>query len=200
MAEFFKNLRKNLILTSVAYIVLGILMIVFTQQVSMFACYVIGALILAFGVIRIVGYAKNDGIENIGGFQLALGIVAAIAGLCIIAKPDIVNKFLSYVAGAVIIADGALKLQRSIDLKRTGVNNWWSVLALSVIAMLAGAVILIRPDFIAGAVIKVIGAIFIFSGVSDLWTTICVSRDVKNIIRDSNVIETEGREVGEDDD
>ena len=54
MEKILKKFRQDLILSSVAFIILGILIFFFSEHVSAFAGYITGAFLISFGVRRII--------------------------------------------------------------------------------------------------------------------------------------------------
>ena len=55
-------------------------------------------------------------------------------------------------------------------------DRWWVVLALSLISAALGVVILLRPVKTAALLIQLIGGVFIYTGLSDLWAIFKLNR------------------------
>jgi len=59
--ELVKDFKKATIITSTIYIILGIVMIFNPKVVSNFVCYILGAIILLYGMIQIISFfVKNE--------------------------------------------------------------------------------------------------------------------------------------------
>ena len=72
-------MKKTMFITAIIYILLGIFMIISPASISNIICYVIGFLILAFGVNQIFIFINSKGTQ-ISKFNLVLGILALLLG------------------------------------------------------------------------------------------------------------------------
>ena len=83
--------------------------------------------------------------------------------------------------GLFILVDGLLNLLRAFELRRLEYQRWGVSLALSLISLALGLVILFHPYLAAEALVMVIGGVFIYEGVSDIWTIFMVGRLTKEL-------------------
>ncbi len=199
MKGILNNIRKNSIFALVGFVVIGILLIAFPSTVAKLAGYIIGALAIGFGVTRIIGYFSRSSEKNVTVFGLSLGIIVAVAGIYIIAKPNIVSDFIVSVFGIVILADGIVKCRSALNLKESGMKKWKSILVNSIICILLGIIFIVNPGLSLDVLLRVLGGVFVFAGLSDLWTFISVTREYKNIINSDGEIEGEGKEINSED-
>lgn len=199
MKGILNNIRKNSILALTGFVVIGILLIAFPSTVAKLAGYIIGALAVGFGVNRVIGYFSRSSGKSVTVFGLSLGIIVAVAGIYIIAKPNIVSDFIVSVFGVVILADGITKCRSALSLKESGMKKWKSILINSVICILLGIVFIVNPKLSLDILLRILGGVFVFTGLSDLWTFISVTREYKNIINSNGEFEGEGKEINSED-
>lgn len=199
MKGILNNIRKNSIFALVGFVVIGILLIAFPSTVAKLAGYIIGALAVGFGVNRVIDYFSRSSVKSVTVFGLSLGIIVAVAGIYIIAKPNIVSDFIVSVFGIVILADGITKCRSALNLKESGMKNWKSILINSAICILLGIVFIVNPNLSLDILLRILGGVFVFTGLSDLWIFISVTREYKNIINSNGEIEGKGKEINSED-
>ncbi len=202
MKSFLNQIRKNSILTLIGFVALGVILIIFPGIVSTVSGYIVGGLGVGFGVTKVVGFFNKDEEKKVGIFGLTVGIVFAVAGIYVIANPDVVSNFLLSIFGAIILIYGIVKLKNAIELKKSGMNKWYSTLINAMIALLLGFIFAINPKLTGDLIMRLLGAGLIVIAVTDLWTLINVSKEFKSLTRensDPNEVETTATEVEKDD-
>ena len=100
-----------------------------------------GVMLIAFGLVKLVGYFTKDLYRLAFQFDLAFGLTLIVVGAIVLMNPDHAMNFLCLVIGIAIMADALLKLQTAIDAKRFGLPKWWLILALAVVAGAVGAAV-----------------------------------------------------------
>ena len=73
-----------------------------------------------------------------------------------------------------------MKLQNSVDLLRLGHGTWHVAFALAIINIVFGVVLLINP-FAKEILITLVGIGFVYSGATDLYVTISISRKLAHV-------------------
>jgi uncharacterized membrane protein HdeD (DUF308 family) len=153
-----------------------------------------GILALLFGVLVLVwphvtvlvlavvfaAYAVVDGIgmvaSGLGGGRdgrrrwpyVLAGVVGIVAGVIAVLWPAVTALVLVLLVGAWAVVTGALEIATAVRMHREMPGRW--VLALAgVISLIAGAVILARPDIGALALATVLGVYALLAGVALLW-------------------------------
>ena len=110
-------------------------------------CIWSGVILIAYGVIKIVGYFSDDMYCLAFQYDLACGILLIVLGIMSLTNNlysmDI-TPYLSPGLGLLILMDGLLTIQTSRDAKRFGLETWYVILAASVTASILGGLILIR--------------------------------------------------------
>ncbi|MTQ98649.1 hypothetical protein GMD88_17890 [Pseudoflavonifractor sp. BIOML-A6] len=188
MREFLKNMKVSFLLASVLYIALGLVLLIWPGITSDLICLSFGLLLLIYGIITIISFFVHDSRLGTFRFELILGIVAAAAGLLFLIKPEFVKSVIPVVLGIYIIIDALLNLKRSLELHSLQYGRWWVILVLSLVSVALGVLILFRPGMTADVLIMVIGGVFVYNGLSDLWSIFKISRITKEYRKNNPII------------
>ena len=147
-----KTAKIGYILISITFYITGLCCIFRPDMMSRNAEIVAGIILIAYGIIKIIGYFSKDLYclafqydFACGIFLMALGVIA----LCIMGKYNGSNLLAAF--GILILLDSLLSIQTSLDARRFGLATWRWILFLSVLSGTVGALLLIRNTmFVAG--------------------------------------------------
>ena len=171
-----KGIRNSIILTSLLYIVLGVVLIVFPEVSLGLACILIGAVTLIYGVVRIVAFVRDGG-EASGRFDLFVGVLLAALGIFL---PQVIVSLIPIALGIYIIVDSVSAVKKALDLKALGFERWWVSFLVALALLILGAVMVVRPLAAASVPVIFIGIVFLFDGVSTLANTVVADRVFRN--------------------
>ncbi len=199
MKSFLNNIRKNSILALAGFVVAGILLIIFPHKIANIAGYVVGALAVGFGATKVINYFSKTTEKRVTVFGLTIGILSAIAGIYIITKPYVVSDFIVSVFGVIILVDGILKMKNAIELKKSGMSKFVPIFITSLIGILLGIVFILNPGLTLGTMLRIIGGVLIFVGISNLITFLGITKEYKTIINKNGEIEGDAKVVSSED-
>ena len=111
MLRYVKN---GMLLLSIAFIALGLLLLVMPQTSLLWICYAFGAVVLITGVVCLVQYARLRGSGFAAPFFLVAGVSTAALGIFSLARPEVVASFLPVVFGLFILIDGCSRIGTAI--------------------------------------------------------------------------------------
>ncbi len=174
-----KKFKAGFIVSSIFYIVLGIILIIWPQISIRVICKLFGLLILALGIGRVIRYFSN--IEYDTPFQLdfAHGILNILIGIFMLISPNALVIALPVVLGIVILIDSVLRLQISIDLKRLQYDDWLVSFILALVTTVFGVLLLFNPFVGSMVLTRFIGISLTIDGIINLWILIYVSNKVR---------------------
>ena len=107
-------------------------------------------------------------------------------------RPGGLMDFICIVLGLSILTDSLLKMQIAVDAKQFGLNKWWLILLLSVIAGIFGLVLVLRPTSSASVLMVLLGITLLSEGLLNMSTAITAVKIIKH--QQPDVIEVEYRE------
>lgn len=174
--KMMKNLRNTLTVTAIFYIVFGLVMLLIPVVVSSFICYLIASLFLVIGFMGIYSYIKNRGLGFGSSIILVFSILFLALGIFILFNPVSFVSFIPLVVGIMLIIDSVNKFQTAIDLKNNGYKSWWHMFLVSSIILLLGLMLIFNPFKSIELFIRIIGALLIFDGLSNLFALYSYSK------------------------
>lgn len=189
--NLLKQLKWNLIAIAVAFVALGVILIIYPTEFMRATCYTIAALLIVVGVISLISYLRKDVAGLIYRYDLVVGLSSILGGILIILKIDDLVNIIPVVLGFLVTISGILKMQNSVDLLRLGHGTWQVIFALALVNIVFGIILLINP-FSATLLITLMGAALIYSGLTDLFVTIVISKKLSEMKKELSVVaETE---------
>lgn len=180
------KLFKSSIISSIALIILGLLLFFQAETTIISISYIIGAVLIAIGVlsgIRFVGGLNNN---NQNELDIIYGIVCVVLGILIITNPTAIASAIPIVIGVIIVLNSVIKLHYSLELKESKNELWKSTMIMSVIMTICGIILLFNPFAGAVFITKIIGALIVVYAVLDIASTIVIK---KNVTKLRNAIE-----------
>ena len=178
--EQLKKVHWDMLLTSIICILLGGVLIFFPQAVNEMIVYVLAAAMFIFSIVELYNYFKKDVKQNFYRNDLVFAVVALVVGIIVLAKRHAVIELVPIVLGAFIIVSGIKKLQNGLDLIRLKIDGWKSLLVLAAVNIIFGIVMVVCSSQTATTVTVLIGVGLVFSGTTDLFSQLWVSKNAKN--------------------
>lgn len=158
---------------AIFFCLLGTVMLLMPGTVLTWIAAVIGVGMILFGLVRILGYYSKD-LYNLA-FQndLTQGVLMLVLGFAVLLHTETTTALIGGMIGIVILADGLLRIQMSMDARRFGLQKWWLVLTIAVLTVLAGIMLIFRPHAGGAALITCAGVALIVDGILNLCVAIC---------------------------
>lgn len=169
MSQLTKRLKKEVVISSIIYILVGMLFLFYPTMSANIIAYILGGTILAFGIGKVLVYRKLEEIHMNDRMDLFIGAIALGGGVFIFFNPPIVLSILPFIAGIFMIIE-AFSLMQTIQPLKTNKDSYNISFILMIILFIGGIIILINPFKIAKTVLMIIGTFFIFDGISQLYT------------------------------
>ena len=172
-----KSIRNSLILSSLLYIVLGVVLLVMPELSLGFACLLIGGAVVIYGVVRLAAYLQGgpaaDKLDLVLGVLLILLI---LLGLFLLIWIRFLLAFVPVVLGIYILIDSFGSLKRSLDMKALGFGRWWVSFLVAAALAICGLVMVLNPFGTIEGLVMFIGLGFLIDGVTTLVNTILLER------------------------
>lgn len=179
----------NFVIASIAYIVLGVFMVIKSQAVANGINDVFGVIMLIYGVINIIVFFINkDADENLF-LELATGVIAIGLGVFSLVAQDLMQQILFYAIGGVLLIDALVNIKRAVNLRYLGFPRWNIFLIAAIIGVLLGILCIVFYTVIPQSVVVFFGVSLIYEGISSLIILILDARVRKRISNDLARIE-----------
>lgn len=169
-----KSIRNSLILSSLLYIVLGVVLLVMPELSLGFACLLIGGAVVIYGVVRLAAYLRGGPAAD--KLDLVLGVLLILLGLFLLIWIRFLLAFVPVVLGIYILIDSFGSLKRSLDMKALGFGRWWVSFLVAAALAICGLVMVLNPFGTIESLVMFIGLGFLIDGVTTLVNTILLER------------------------
>lgn len=179
--KIIKNLKWNLIVLAIVLIALGIVLIANPDATLEFICYMLAVLLIVVGTVSLVNYLRKDVAGMIYRYDLVVGLCTILGAVLVLIKIEDIKDLIPVVLGFIITSSGILKMQNSVDMLRLKHGKWYISFALAMINIVVGIVLLINPFKEETTLILMVGIALVYSGLSDLFVTISVSKALSDL-------------------
>ena len=158
-----------MLISGAVLIVAGLVLLFFPVTTTKMIAYIAAAMLLFMGIGQVIGY-----------FRYEPGSGRYSSGLLIYYKAEVVVSIIPIILGVVILFSGFSKLQQAVDLARMKARRWTTVLATACLNLILGGVIIFNPFSTAMTLLRFVGIGLLYSGISDIVSTLYISRETKN--------------------
>ena len=178
-----RYVKSGMMLLSIAYIVIGMMLLIMPQTSLLWICYAFGAVVLITGIACLIQYARIRGTGFTAPFMLVGGVITAGLGIFTLAKPQVVASFLPVVFGIFIVVDGLSRIGSAIDLAKRKGQKWWVLLLLSIVSVALGILLVLHPFGAAVSVVMVCGILLIVEGAMNLGCILYAAMELRTLDR-----------------
>jgi uncharacterized membrane protein HdeD (DUF308 family) len=174
-----QNIIKNKLLSSIVFLILGVLLLIApTQSLELFV-RIIGGVFLLGALVRLVAYFVTKKEDRVP-LSLVLGVAAAAIGLFFVLLPGVVTNILAYVFGAILILNSLLDLVIAVRLPAGKLV----AILLALLGLALGVLIVVNPQAFASFMTRFIGATLIYESIVGIVTSILARKTVKSALLD----------------
>ncbi len=163
-----KKIRWAYLLVSLIPVGLGVLCMVNPALIAGVICYVAGALLLAFGLIKVVRYfvAKTAVVDS-----LVVGVLFAMIGFILMFRKEEVMNLIFIFIGILVLLDGVIKLKHSFEARALGSRDWLALLIWALVVMGFGILIVADP-FVGNVSIVILGVTIVLDGLQNVYSAL----------------------------
>ena len=185
--------KAGYIVMSLVFCGAGALFIAEPELSAVVISRALGAAMIVFGIVKLVGYFSRDLFRLAFQYDLGFGLLLIALGILVLAKPAGVLDFIFIALGIAILTDGLFKVQIAMDAKRFGIPTWWLTLLLAIVTGVVGLALVSRPWDSARLLTVLLGAALLAEGILNL----CVAVSTVKIVghQRPDVIEVTSFEV-----
>lgn len=165
MFEYVKKAFRNYWLLSIFCIVVGIVLIVKPGIFTAVLGYTIGGFLTVYGIVKLVLYfTKREDYPT----NLVSGIILVAAGIFIMVKPDFIPKVIALIFGFYMVISGVVSIQDSLNLKRSGDEQWRVSCIPAVITTIVGIIMVFNPLAPVNVAVIILGIALLVSGITNI--------------------------------
>lgn len=168
VAAFLSKFNFRGAIVPFVFLVAGVLFIVFPESSMNVICYVLGALMLAAGVARLIFAFLLPSDSRFADIIFA-GVIIVV-GILLIAAQSTVADFVTVVLGIVLIIDAVLKIEENVVLRKLNPARWRVMLAIAAVCLVLGVAVVALSFSQSENTSRIL---MILAGVSTLFDAIC---------------------------
>ncbi|MGN1413657.1 MAG: DUF308 domain-containing protein [Anaerovoracaceae bacterium] len=150
--------RDGYMTISVIFYISGIIYMTMYGVSAHTVCLFSGIILIAYGIVKILGYLSDDLYCLAFQYDLACGLLLMVTGCIVMIGSQRMQHYLVPGLGMLILVDALLKIQTAKDARAFGLETWRWILASSVAAAIFGVLIIVRP-FDEPQIIHLIGGV-----------------------------------------
>ncbi|MCR5672440.1 MAG: DUF308 domain-containing protein, partial [Lachnospiraceae bacterium] len=172
-------------LISLLFVAVGVVFIVYVDMDIPFICLFFTCVFAIAGIVSLLTYVFRDIETSYYRLDLVYGVMALFAALLFYTKQDLVKVYFPIIFGCILFANGVVKLQHSIDMKRIDrkmkkvTEMWLVVMIFALICIAAGSVAVYLTPNENRTLFLFVGISLVVAGVTDVFTHIVFNRKVK---------------------
>ena len=176
-----KDAKISKFATSIAYILIGVVLIMWPNKVEDVICSVLAACVVVVGLAKLIGYSVTKVESRISndtnGF--AIGISLVILGIFLWLKGTIIIAIIPFLLGLMITYKGLEGVQNVLNFKKFGYGVNKGVLIVSLVITAFGVLVMMNPFSTANFLFMMLGIGLLVSGLADLISDIVFTRQMK---------------------
>ena len=174
-----KNINLKSALSSVLLLVAGVFLLLKPGETLDLIVKLVGVALLAVGALGVAQFFLKKDKKNRSILHLLISVVEIVGGLVFLVKPGYIVSVYYVFAGIIILLNGISNLSVAFDMKKAGFDRWAAAVILSVIAILAGIIIIFNPFAAATTVIRFIGVALAYDGVVGILLMLYLATEKK---------------------
>lgn len=158
-----KEMKKNKILTATVMIILGAFMLIWPGIVSRSICYFLGAVLIFFGITKIIAYVKLTEVGFFSKVLLLFSILMILLGVALFIKPDFFSSIIPILVGICVLLEsinGFMSYFQEKDI---------AILIRALLLLAFGILLLWNPFGATQVFIRIIGIYLILDGISQIY-------------------------------
>ena len=165
---------KSTIITSMFLLALGLLLIFKSDATILMVSYVIGAVLIALGVLAIINFLRSK--SELYHLDIVYGIVTIILGVLVIKNPKVIGSIIPFVVGVGILINSGTKLKYALDLKENNEGVWKYTLLVAIISAVLGVLLIFNPFKATSILVQIIGIVISIYALLDIVSTIILKK------------------------
>ncbi len=165
-----KNLKLSFIISSILYMALGIVLLVWRDTTLNVICYAFGGITLFYGLSRLASYLGNRENSSVLQADTFIGIIMIGLGIFLLMNRSIIQSVLPIILGLFVIFNSIIKLQYGFELKGVFYEKWWILLFLGIVTATLGTIVAINKFPTPDISILAMGGVLVADGISNLFT------------------------------
>ena len=166
MNNILKQYNKEVKLFALIYFILGLILCFFNKSILTMGTRIIGGILTIFGGLELYIYFIRR--TSSSAIPLFMGLPSTAFGCIMVFSPESILSIIPILVGILLIINSIIQLQKSLILKDYGYNNWIYNFGISIILILVGTLLFLKPIQSIAFLLQIIGGCLIIESISML--------------------------------
>ncbi|MBO4816649.1 MAG: DUF308 domain-containing protein [Clostridia bacterium] len=180
MKELVKKSGFISLLSSIVFLLLGIILVNHPEDTIKVVSYILGGLLMAFGIIRLFTYFTSRDKFQYYDFNLMLGSLCLLVGLVILVFGTSIASIFGIIVGIWIVLSSINRMNLSFKLKDSGIKYWYISLIIAILVFISGLYVVFSPELI----LVTLGTILIIYSITDIIQSIIFIINTNKIFKE----------------
>ena len=176
----------------------GLVMLFWTGMSLELIVSVFSVMLIIAGAISVITYFVKHENPLIGYGAVVVGAMVFVLGIWIFTHNVDFQAFIPKLFGIMMIVSGFANLLQAGSLVAYRYRFSWLSIIFAIATIVLGFVFILRPLEVAGALIRIMGVILVYNGISDIWITSRLSRFIKGVEREIELEQSEANAIDVD--
>lgn len=172
VAVYLKNLS---LITMIAGLITGIILIAKPEQSVQFICIIFGAVLILLGIGSVISYFTKLKLT----FLAVIGVILVIIGVMVCIRYERLVSAVIFLFGLFVTISGIVDFVSALDARKNNLKSWIFSIVMSVGVTILGIVVLVNPFDSAILLTRLLGLSLIIYAMLDLITLIQVRKIFK---------------------
>ncbi len=175
-----KSMNRTLwisIISSIIFILLGIILVSHPETSLVIMSYTVCILLGANGVYQLIMGYTNTSLSLFDGFSG--GILSIILGILILIKPNTLSIVIPIAIGLWFIISSSYKLRIALALRSIKESIWFLLFVMALLMMVCGIILIFNPLSGMTAITITMGVLIIIYSLIDIVEAIMIKKNMK---------------------
>ena len=193
MKNYIRKLGIASICISILLIIIALFMITNPSETIAVVIVLLGYVLVVDGLIHFISYFNIKDEYRFFSFELAESIIYIILGFLTVKYSNTVEDILPMVIGIWIVVQGINEIQIAFNIRGIRDVKWGMVFLMSLISIALGCSLIFRPNVSFNIMIRLAGAVLLYSQIITLYDNIYFITQVKELKKEVKKIEDENK-------
>lgn len=174
--KLISKLKSFYFLVSIIYVIVGIIMITNPHFVCNAINYILGSLVILYGIVYLINLYQKKEFELFNKFNFLAGVMCISFGVFLLLNSSVLMSLIPFCSGILILIDAIYQIRHSISLKYLNSSKWWVNLIVGLLFLGFAVFLMINANNVTYVVVRIIGGVLIFDAIMDFYTFFCLKK------------------------
>lgn len=175
MQGFLVHLKNLSVITMIAGLIIGAILIARPSEAVQLVCILFGATLILLGAGALISYFTKLKFTLLA----ILGALSIIAGIIVCVKYESIVSAVIFIFGLFVTVSGIVDFISSLDARKSNLKSWIFSLVMSIGVTIMGVIVLVNPFDSAVLLTRLLGLSLIIYAMLDLITFVQVRKMFK---------------------